>query len=314
MTRTTRTTRTTWLTRLTRLLSVLAVILGLARAAWAAPERVLAIYLPGVYFAQLERKLDLGSELATHLHKKLGDKYHLSARVYVSADAMEADAGRIAMILTESPYVAANLQKLLPLAAAGSGSDTRLLVLATAAVRSLTDLRRGGLVYASPVEPPQAFLEHFVFEGELAIGKDMLQSARDVASALSLLSVQKAQAVLLYEDNLASVRATNLRTLYRSELLPRPTVVLPGRAADPAEQQKLREALASFRGQVHPDLQTFHAVTDAPYQKLRDRMQQKSRRLPKLLELTDEPPPLPMPRGNLPSPVQVPLKAFTPAE
>lgn len=297
-----------------RFLTVLGVLLGLTHAALAAPERVLAIYLPGVYFPQLERKLDLGSELATHLQKKLGDKYHLSARVYVSAEAMDADANRIAMILTESPYVAQNLPKLLPLAAAGTGSDTRLAVLATAAVRSLTDLKRGGLVYASPVEPPQAFLEHFVFEGELAIGKDMLQPARDVASALSLLSVQKAQAVLLYEDNLASIRAQNLRTLYRSELLPRPTVVLPGRTADPAEQQKLKDALTSFKGLVHPDLQTFHPVTDGPYQKLRDRMQQKSRRQPKLLELTDEPTQLPMPRLAQPTPLQVPLKAFAPVD
>ena len=56
----------------------------------------------------------------------------------------------------------------------------------------------------------------------LAIGRNMLQPARDVASALSLLSVQKPRRCCSTRDNLASIRAQNLRTLYRSELLPRP--------------------------------------------------------------------------------------------
>jgi len=296
---------------------LLAFLLCQTALVRAAPERVLAIYLPGVYFQQLERKLDLGSELATHLVKRLGEKYHLSARVYVSAESMDADAARIVMLLTESPYVAANLAKLQPVAVATGTSgegDTRLAVLATPTVRSLPDLKRGGLVFASSLEPAQSFLENFVFEGELAIGRDMLTSARDVASALSLLSVQKAQAVLLYEDNLATVRPSNLRILYRSELLPRPTVALTSRSTDPAEVQRLREALAAFHGQVHPDLKSFRATTDQPFQKLRERMQQKPRRQPQLLEIEEEVVPLPSPRTNPPSPVPVPLKLFAPAE
>ncbi|HND12700.1 MAG TPA: PhnD/SsuA/transferrin family substrate-binding protein [Pseudomonadota bacterium] len=281
----------------------------------AAPsEKVLAIYLPGVYFAQLERKLDLGSELVAHLLKRLGDKYHLSPRVYVSAEAMDADAARIAMVLTESPYVAANLTKLLPVAvaAAGNGTETRMALLATPTIRSLPDLKRGGLVFASSLEPAQSFLDNFVFEGELTLSRDMMSPVRDVASALSLLSVQKAQAVLLYEDTIATVRTANLRTLYRSDQLPRPTLVLTSRSTDPADVQKLREALTSFHGQVHPDIKGFRATTDQPYQKLRDRMQQKPRRNPQLLLIEDDTSPLPTPRTNLPSPVQVPLRAFAP--
>ncbi len=296
------------------LLAVAVFCQSLFASAAAPAERVLAIYLPGVYFAQLERKLDLGSELAAHLLKRLGEKYHLSARVYVSAEAMDADSARIAMILTEAPYVAANLARLLPVAVAASpsGSDTRMAVLATPTIRSLPDLRRGGLVFASSLENAQAFLDNFVFEGELSIGRETLTPARDVASALSLLSVQKAQAVLLYEDHVATVRAANLRMLYRSDLLPRPTLVLTNRATDAAELLKLREALAAFHGLVHPDLKAFRATTDQPYQKLRERMQQKPRRVPQLLELPDDGSPLPMPRTNLPSPVQVPLRAFAP--
>lgn len=300
-----------WLSRW--LLVTLLLLAGTVRAT-APAERVLAIYLPGVYFAQLERKLDLGSELSTHLQKRLGDKYHLSPRVYVSTEAMDADAARIAMVLTESPYVAANLTKVLPVAVAvaGSSAETRMALLATPQVRSLPDLKRGGLVFASSLEPAQSFLDNFVFEGELSLARDTLIPARDVASALSLLSVQKAQAVLLYEDNLATVRTPNLRTLYRSDQLPRPTLVLTSRNTDPAEVQKLREALTAFHGQVHPDLKAFRATTDQPYQKLRERMQQKPRRNPQLLLIEDDATPLPTPRTNLPSPIQVPLRAFAP--
>ena len=53
------------------------------------------------------------------------------------------------------------------------------------------------------------------------------------------------------------------------------------------------------------------AVTTAP---LRERMQQKPRRVPQLLEIAEDPVPLPTPRTNQPSPVQVPLRTFAPAE
>ncbi|MFO0620762.1 MAG: hypothetical protein U0745_05155 [Polyangia bacterium] len=96
--------------------------------------------------------------------------------------------------------------------------------------------------------------------------------------------------------------------------MPRPPWCCPVAPPIPPSSRKLKDALTSFKGLVHPDLQTFHPVTDGPYQKLRDRMQQKSRRQPKLLELTDEPTQLPMPRLAQPTPLQVPLKAFAPVD
>ena len=95
-------------------------------------ERVLAIYLPGVYFSQVERKLELGNELAAHLSQALGERYRLNARVYGTEEAMAADASRIALALCESPFVATKLQQLLPVsvAAVGASVDTRLMILA----------------------------------------------------------------------------------------------------------------------------------------------------------------------------------------
>ena len=278
-----------------------------------AEDRVLAVFLPGVHFASLEQRLELGNELATHLSAKLGERYRLTPRVYSSADAMEADAGRIALALVESPYVAARLATLLPVsvATAASGEQTRLVVVASPAVRLPTELRRVGLAFASPLEAPQALLDNLLFEGELSIPREVWQPTRDVASALSLASLHKAEAVLLYEDDLAAARQAQLRPLYLSERLPRPTLVMMDRRADAAEVQRLREALAQLKGQVQPTLRAFRATSDEPYQALRGRMERRLRRGPILVELHDEQGgSLPRPRGSSGS--LVPLRAYAP--
>jgi hypothetical protein len=299
--------------------AVLLAVAALAAPGAAAGERVLAVYLPGVYFAELERKLELGNELAAFLQQRLGERYHLNARVYGTEDALAADGGRIALALVESPFAATKLTQLLPVSvafAAGS-TETRLLVLGSASLSSVQDLRRTPLTYAAVLDQSQAFFDNFVFEGELSLPKTSLAPTRDVASALSLASLRKAEAVMLYEDDAAMGRQSGLRTLYQSDRLPRPTLVLMDRKTDAAEVARLREALTQFRGQVHPTLRAFRATTEAPYQALRQRIERKQRRLPPLLDLADEPTPLPLPHPpvapeKVPSPV--PLTVFAPLE
>ena len=301
---------------------MLATLLLLAvpgRAVAAGGERVLAVYLPGVYFAELERKLELGNELAAFLQQKLGERYHLNARVYGTEDALTADAGRIALALVESPFVATKLPQLLPVsvATAAGGSETRLMVLGSSALTSLGDLRKSALTYAAVLDQSQAFFDNFVFEGELTLPKTALTPTRDVASALSLASLRKADAVMLYEEDAALGRPSGLRPLYQSDRLPRPTLVLMDRKTDAAEVQRLREALGQFRGQVHPTLRAFRATNDAPYLALRARIERKPRRVPPLLELNEDPTGLPLPRPpvapeKVPSPV--PLQMFAPLE
>ncbi len=300
------------------LVATILLLLGLPGRA-AAAERVLAVYLPGVYFAELEKKLELGNELTTFLQQRMGERYHLNARVYGTEDALTADAGRIALALVESPFVATNLQKLLPISVvtAGGSTETRLLVLGSAALGSLTDLRKSSLTYAAMLEQSQAFFDNFVFEGELTLPKTALSPTRDVASALSLASLRKADAVLLYEDDAALGRQSGLRPLYQSDRLPRPTLVLMDRKTDATEVQRLREALTQFRGQVHPTLRAFKTTSEAPYQALRARIERKQRRVPPLLELNDEPVVLPLPRPPVPpekQPSPVPLQLFAPLE
>jgi hypothetical protein len=93
------------------------------------------------------------------------------------------------------------------------------------------------------------------------------------------------------------------------------------RKTDAGEVQRLREALGQFRGRVHPALHAFRAVTEAPYQALRARIERKQRRVPPLLELSEDQTPLPMPRppraaagstDKLQSPV--PLGVFAPLD
>ena len=73
-----------WLAMLCALL--FAGLDGRAAQAADSGNRYLAIYLPGVYFSQLERKLELGNELTDFLAEKLGESYRLTPRVYASLD------------------------------------------------------------------------------------------------------------------------------------------------------------------------------------------------------------------------------------
>jgi hypothetical protein len=277
-------------------------------------ERFLAIYLPGVYFTQLERKVELGTELANYLAERLGAGYRLTPRVYASIEPMDADAdaGRVVFGLLESPLVAARLLALLPVSVATSGgsAETRLLIMAAPAVKGLSGLQSTHLVHATALDKPQAFFDNFVFDGELSLAPERLTSTRDVASALSLASLKKADALVLYEDDEALGRNDKLRTLYRTTPLPRPTLVAFDRRLALGELQRLHEALEQFRGHVQPGLQAFHATSDAPYQDLRTHMAERPRRLPALVELTEDPGALPLPRTPRGSTAQVPLSVY----
>jgi hypothetical protein len=200
--------------------------------------------------------------------------------------------------------------------AAGS-TETRLLVLGSPAVSALPDLRKTALTYAAVLDQSQSFFDNFVFEGELALPKASLVPTRDVASALSLASLRKAEAVLLYEDDAALGRQSGLRPLDQSDKLPRPTLALMDRKTDAAEVQRLRDALNQFRGQVHPTLRAFRPTSDAPYLALRARIERKQRRIPPLLEQSEDPTGLPMPHPPVPPekvPSPVPLQVFAPLE
>ncbi len=303
-------------------LLLLGTGIGLWTAASAAPpenrsdeSRFLAIYLPGVHFAQIERKLELGNELSSHLMKQLGDGYNLPVRVYATAAALDADAEHIALGLLESPLVAARLARLLPLCVASTGTsiETRLVVLARPSIKSLIDLRSTRLFYAMPLDKPNPFFDNFIFEGELALGRDHLAATRDVASALSLASLRKADALVLYEGDEALGQSIGLRALYRTTPLPRPTLVAFDRRLPAPELQRLREAMNQFQGRVHPGLRAFRATSDQPYQALHNHMEERPRHLPALLELADEAVPLPLPHPASAGPTQVPVLLYAPA-
>lgn len=305
-----------------RLLVILCALLGFVQSGHAAPPadgtRYLAIYLPGVYFSQLERKVELGEDLTTYLAEKLGDAYRLTPRVYASLDQVDADieSGRIALGLFESPLIAARLGSMTPVSVATTSSaETRIVVLAGPSVKTLAGLRLVKSVHASPLDKPQPFFDNFVFEGELVLGRDRLTAARDVASALSLISLKKADALVLYEGDEALGQNIGLHALYRTTPLPRPTLVSLDKRLSPYDLSRLREVMAEFSGR-HPGLRTFRATTDAPYQALRTHMDQRPKRVPLLIELTDENVVMPLPQKPSSSAGQAPITVYapTPAE
>jgi hypothetical protein len=277
-------------------------------------ERYLAIYLPGVYFSQLERKYELGSELASYLGERLGPSYRLTPRVYATAEALVADSSRIALGLVESPWVAEHLSSFPPVSVAveAGSSETRLAIYSNPSIKGLADLRSNRLAHASSIDRPQGFIDNFVFESELPLPADRVVATRDVASALSLVSLKKAEAVLLYEDDEAVAQKAGLRLLYRTSALPRPTVVSFDRSLPAAEFLRLREALNQFRGHSQQGLHAFRPASESPYQLLRLRFDRRTRRLPLLVELVEDAAPLPLPRPASGGASVVPLSTYAP--
>jgi len=308
-----------------KLLAVAALVAWLLKGGAAGAEpgkngdgsRYLAIYLPGIYFSNLERKLEFGNELAAFLAEQLGENYRLTPRLYAAIEPMDVDAeaGRVVLGLVESPFVASRLASLLPVSvavAAGSG-ETRLCVLARSTVTTMTGLRSVRVVHATPLEKPQSYFDNFVFEGEMWLGRDKLTATRDVGSALSLVSLKKADALLLYEGDEALGQNIGLHALYRTTPLPRPTLVAFDRRLPASELARLREAMNQFQGRIHPGLRSFRPTTDAPYQALRSHMEQRPRRLPLLLELAEGNSPLPLPRQPADAKLRLPVTVYAPA-
>jgi len=287
--------------------------LGVPRPATAAEPNVLALFLPGVSFEQLENKLQLASELAEYL-TKLEPKRPLTPRVYATLEAFNDDRGAIAIALIEGPLVAERLESYLPFAvsATASGTETRLLVLGNSEVRRPFALKTTRLAHAVGMKNPRPFFDHFFFDGELALSGDQYTGTRDVGSVLSLASLKKADAVLLYEDDVAQGRQAGLSPIYRGAPMPRPTLVLLDRRTAPAEVQRLREAMSQFRGKVHPTIHSFRPTSEAPYAILRARIDRTPRRLPPLLELADERSALPLPRPAQGSVSDVSLQSLAP--
>lgn len=298
-------------------LALLVLVGLLPRPALAtdSPEgdRLLAVYLPGVLFARLEDKVELGNELSAFVTAQLGERYRLTARVYATVEALDADAARIVLLLAEAPLVAARLSTLQPISVAtvGGSSETRLHVLGSPAIRALSDLRGSKLHYALPLDSPSLFIENLLFEGELALPRDRLLSTRDVSSLLSLASLHKADAILLYEDDVAQGQKAGLRVLYSSAPLPRPTLSASEKRMPSADQARLREALAQFRSSNLPAWRSFRPTQEAPYQALRQRQERRPKRLPPLLELDEEASQLPLPHAPQ-NPPRVPLSTYAP--
>lgn len=280
-------------------------------------DRLLAVYLPGVLFARLEDKVELGNELsayvATAVAPQLGERYRLTARVYATVEALDADAARIVLLLAESPLIAARLSTLQPLSVAtvAGSSETRLHVLGSPTIKTLSDLRGSKLHYALPLDNPSLFVENLLFEGELSLSRDRLLPTRDVSSLLSLASLRKADAILLYEDDLAQGQKAGLRSLYGSAPLPRPTLAASEKHVPSSDLARLREAVSGFRSSNLPAWRSFRPTQEAPYQALRQRQDRRPKRLPPLLELDEEASQLPLPQPPL-TPPRVPLSTYAP--
>src|SRR6185295_11708713 len=129
-----------------------------------------------------------------------------------------------------------------------------------------------------------------------------------------LVSLKKADALILYEGDEALGQNVGLHALYCTKPLPRPTLVAFDRnRLGAVDLARLREALAQFQGRVHPGLRSYRSTSDAPYQALRTQMDQRPRRLPSLIEMAEDVVPLPLPKAPPGSGAQAPVTVFAPS-
>lgn len=296
------------------LIALLSLSLPVARAQDpGTAERILAIYLPGMYFAQIDDKVALGNELAAHLQPRSDDPRRLTPRVYATAEALDADAARIVLGLLESPHIASRLALWAPLAVAAprGNSEARIQVYALPSISVVSALRQHTLSTAIFADPLLPFVENFLFEGELSFPRERVAAVRDVASLLSLVSLKKAEAVAIYEDDAPLVSKLGMRALYQGPPIPRPTLAAVDKHISAPELARLRDLVLSFRSATMPALSGFRATTELPYQQLRAKQERRPRRVPPLLEIDelDAPWPLPIPP---PSASQVPLSTYAP--
>lgn len=280
----------------------------------ATDELVVAVYLPGVYFAQLSGKLELGKELAAHLQKALGRP--VTSRVYATAEDLEHDSARLTLALVEAPYVAAHPSTVTPLCVSlvNGKDETRMVILGGGELKDLSELQGKRLAYSGLGRDEMQFLENFVLEGEMTLRRELLEPGRDAASALSKIGLRRADAVLLYEGDAGEGRQAGLRVLYESAYLPRPTLVTftqgVGHSGTPVAL--LRDAMSRFVGAAHPQIRAFRPAVAERYQTLRGHIGSRARRLPPALELFKDEPPVRLPvaqSGPLPLP---PVRIYAP--
>ena len=208
----------------------------------ATGEQILAIYLPGVYFARLEDKVRLGNRLVTpgEAPSGLGDeRLRLTPQVYATQEALDADAARTVLLLAVTAGHRRGCPRYNPsLWRRRAGGRTRLVVLTSGAIRVLSDFAATSCSLPCRWKTPGASPKTCCLR-QAGAGARPPGLGRDVGSLLSLRCA-KADAILLYEDDAAQAQKAGLRSLYVSAALPRPTLAVYERRLPGIDLSRLR--------------------------------------------------------------------------
>lgn len=237
---------------MTRCITLLTLLLALPAAAQQPEELVVGVYTPRAFFPNSLARSRYAEQVANQLEQATG--VPMKGRGFVGAGEFESQVagGRVHFAVVDPQYQVARGYSALAQATAGGRSALPMVLVVGPGVQgdSIADLRGKRLARVKVGGQDAQFVTNYLLQGQvdpdwLAAGK----SPRDVAGALSLVRLGKADAAFTYQGHTGGLRA-----VFTSRPVPLPVFVQTARDLD-------AEVVAEVRGAIG-GVKTTGAVTD----------------------------------------------------
>ena len=250
------------------------LLFGLGEAA-AAPLTV-AIFAPNSPFASADARYSFVSRMAQQLQGAIGGT--VEPKAFAKASDFEAAVSKkqVDFAILDPVYLAARGVPFPVLAiAANVGETSSRWSLFASEAANVGELEGKRLAFAAASSRDAQFIDHALLDGELPRHFASRASAPDILSALSAVSLKKAEAV--FAPDLAAPKG--LRRLFDGGRLPHPAFVqVRGDLAASVVDQVKRAVLASTAAAGPILFDGWKPGTAEPYRSLGARMSPRPRR------------------------------------
>ena len=227
--------------------SIVALAALLASPARAADHLTVAIYAPNAPFDSGEARYSFVSRLAQQIQAATG--IPTEPKAYARASDFEAAAkkGQVDLAVIDAVYVAERGLPYPVMATATAGGEAMarwwLFVAEGAGAGGLTELEGKRLAFAATGARDGAFVDNGLLDGELPKLFGGRQPTPDVASAVTAVSLHKADAVFAPE-----AAGKGLKKTFDAGRLPNPALVQVNLKLDAEVVDKVKAALGKGGG------------------------------------------------------------------
>lgn len=228
-------------------LALIAISLTWPSVARAQERITIGLYAPTVPFDSLGQRLEMITGLAKHLSSVARGK-QVTGRVFARAGALAAAIrkGTVQMAVVDAPYAAARglPYRILGASLRRGRATGAWVMVASAKVRSLADLRGKAVVVPRIGSNRQRFVTNVLLEGEVGPGYfKAINVAPDPQSAVTMVKLGRAAAAFVP----AATGASGLRRVVALRAVGFPMLVA-ARGFDLALAQALARRARSYRG------------------------------------------------------------------